>query len=57
MIPMRDKSRVQLNSDFWKQAQSKAELKQLIGNYMNKNYPGYRVVEVGKYYAICEIGR
>lgn len=54
---MRGKSRIILNSDFWKQAQSKAELKQLIGNYMNKNYPGYRVIEVGKYYAICEIGR
>lgn len=54
---MRGKSRVILNSDFWEQAQSKAELKQLIGNYMNKNYPGYRVIEVGKYYAICEIGR
>ena len=57
MIYMRGKSRVILNSAFWEQAQSKKELKQLIGNYMNKNYPGYHVVEVGKYYAICEIGR
>jgi len=54
---MRDKSRVQLNSEFWKQAQSKEELKQLIGNYMAKNYPNYRVIEVHKYYCICEIER
>lgn len=51
---MRDKSRVILNKKLWQQAQSKEELKQLIGNYINKNYPGYHVVEVGKYYAICE---
>lgn len=54
---MRGKSRVMLNTDFWKQAQSKQELKQLIGNYMSKNYPDYIVLEIHKYYAICYIGR
>lgn len=51
---MRDKSRVILSERFWEQAQSKEELKQLIGNYMAVAYPTYRVVEIGKFYAICE---
>lgn len=51
---MRDKSHVVLSKKFWEQAQSKQELKQLIGNYMAVAYPGYQVLEVHKYYAICE---
>ena len=54
---MMNKSRVQLAKKFWEQAQSKEELKQLIGNYMAVAYPGYEVLEVHKYYAICEISR
>ena len=51
------KSRVVLNPKFWEKAQSKKELKQLISNYMTVAYPDYRVIEVHKYYAICEIKR
>lgn len=54
---MNNKSKVMLNSAFWYKAQSKQELKQLIGNYMAKSYPDYTVLEVHKYYAICYIGR
>ena len=54
---MTAKSRVVLNPKFWEKAQSKKELKQLISNYMAVAYPDYRVVEVHKYYAICEINR
>lgn len=54
MTGMMNKSRVQLAKKFWEQAQSKEELKQLIGNYMAVAYPTYRVVEIGKFYAICE---
>lgn len=54
---MMNKSRVMLPRKFWEQAQSKEQLKQLIGNYMAVSYPDYTVLEVHKYYAICEIGR
>lgn len=54
---MNGKSKVILAKKLWEQAQSKEELKQLIGNYMATAYPGYEVLEVHKYYAICEVGR
>ena len=54
---MTARSRVVLNPKFWEKAQSKQELKQLISNYMTVAYPNYKVVEVHKYYAICEINR
>jgi len=54
---MIDKSKVILPKKFWDRAQTKDELKKLIGNYMATSYPNYRIVEIGKYYAICEIGR
>lgn len=57
MTFMTARSRVVLNPKFWEQAQSKKELKQLINNYMTVAYPDYRVIEVHKYYAICEIKR
>ena len=57
MTFMTAKSRVVLNPKFWEKAQSKQELKQLISNYMAVAYPDYKVVEVHKYYAICEINR
>lgn len=41
----------------WDKAQSKEELKQLIGNYIAVAYPNYTVIEIHKYYAICEIAR
>lgn len=51
---MNGKSKVILAKKLWEQAQSKEELKQLIGNYMAVAYPSYRVIEIHKYYAICE---
>lgn len=48
---------VLLPKKFWEQAQSKEELKQLISEYISVCYPGYTVLEVHKYYAVCEIGR
>lgn len=54
---MQNKSKVILSKKFWDKAQSKEELKQLIGNYMAVCYPDYTVIEVHKYYAICDIGR
>lgn len=57
MTFMTARSRVVLNPKFWEKAQSKKELKQLISNYMAVAYPDYRVVEVHKHYAICEINR
>ncbi|GGN66369.1 hypothetical protein GCM10007971_36240 [Oceanobacillus indicireducens] len=54
---MHNKSKVILSRKLWEQAQSKEELKQLIGNYMAVAYPSYQVIEVHKYYAICEISR
>lgn len=54
---MNDRTTVLLNPALWEKAQSKQELKQLIGNYMAKSYPGYRVVEIHKYYAVCEVMR
>ena len=49
-------SKVILPKILWDKAKDKQELKQLITAYMRR-YPDYRVVEIGKYYAICEIGR
>lgn len=54
---MRGKSKVILAKKLWDRAESKQELKQLIGDYMAKSYPDYVVVEIHKYYAICDIGR
>lgn len=51
---MYNKSKVILAERLWTESGTKEELKQRIGIYMNKNYPGYVVVEIGKYYAICE---
>lgn len=52
---MYETSRVILSKKLWDSSNSKEELKQKIGAYMKKNYPDYTVVEVGKYYAICEM--
>lgn len=54
---MIDRSKVILSKSFWTESKTKAELKQKISEYMNRNYPNYIVVEVHKYYAICEIER
>lgn len=52
---LKKKTRVILAKKLWDQSNSKKELKQRIRNYMSKNYQGYRVVKVGKYYAVCEV--
>lgn len=54
---MRGKSRVLLAEKLWTESESKQELKQNISLYMAKNYPEYTVLEIHKYYAICDIGR
>lgn len=51
------KSMVILSEKLWSDASTKEELKRNISKYMNKNYPTYQVVEVHKYYCICDIGR
>jgi hypothetical protein len=51
---MHNRSMVILPRKFWEQATDKRHLKQLIGSYLSVAYPGYEVVEVHKYYAICE---
>lgn len=48
------KTKVILAKKLWDRSNSKEELKREIGAYMSKNYPNYKVIEVGKYYAICE---
>ena len=54
---MRGKTRIILAEKLWTESESKQELKQRIGRYMSKNYAEYRVIEIHKYYAICETGR
>lgn len=54
---MMGKSMVILPKKFWVQAQSEEELKQFIGNYIAIAYPEYQVLEIHKYYCICETGR
>lgn len=51
---MYKKTKVILPRKFWDSSKSKKELKEKIASYMSKNYPNYRVVEVHKYYAVCE---
>lgn len=53
---MQGRSRVILPKWIWEKAKDKAHFKELEAHYM-RHYPGYKVVEIGKYYAICEIYR
>lgn len=53
---MYNTSRVILPKWIWDNAKDNNEFKANLANYMQR-YPGYRVVNVGKYYAICEINR
>ena len=53
---MYEKTKVILPKWCWDNANNKTELKQNIIYYMQR-YEGYKVIEVGKYYAICEIER
>ena len=48
---------VVLPKKFWDEAQTKEELDRLIENYMSFVYPGYQVLEIHKYHAICDTGR
>ncbi|GAQ17997.1 ABC transporter substrate-binding protein [Oceanobacillus picturae] len=49
---MHNNSRVILPTWIWTDSQTKAEFKDNLSKYMRR-YPGYTIVEVGKYYAIC----
>jgi len=53
---MHNTTRVILPIWCWDNANNKTELKQNITYYMSKSYPGYEVIEVHKYYAVCERG-
>jgi hypothetical protein len=53
---MYNTSRVILPKWLWDNAKDNNEFKTYLAYYMQR-YPGYRVVKVGKYYAICEINR
>lgn len=37
----------------WDEAKDKDHFKQLINQYM-KRYPNYKIMKLGKYYAICK---
>lgn len=47
-------TRVILPERLWIESSNKEELKRAISSYMARLYPHYRVIETGKYYAICE---
>ncbi|GGP17275.1 hypothetical protein GCM10011346_52490 [Oceanobacillus neutriphilus] len=49
------KTRVILPKMLWTAAEDEEHLKQLVNSYMVR-YKDYRVVEIGKYFAICERG-
>lgn len=40
----------------WDQSKDKEEFKSNLKHYM-RNYKGYRIIKVEKYYAICDTGR
>lgn len=50
---MHNQVRVILPKWCWDNAKNKTQLRQNIAYYLQR-YPGYRVIEVGKYYAVCE---
>lgn len=50
---MQDRTYIVLPKWCWDSADDKQELKQNISTYLRR-YPGYRAVEIGKHYAICE---
>jgi len=52
-----ERRKVLLAKKLWDKSKNKQELKENIGRYMAVAYPDYEVVEVHKYYAICEIKR
>ncbi|MGY0692947.1 hypothetical protein ACW2QC_09190 [Virgibacillus sp. FSP13] len=52
---MLERTRVILPRWIWDIAEDKEHFKQLVSSYMTR-YPGYKVIEIGKYYAICERG-
>lgn len=51
-----NKTRVILPEWIWNNATNNEEFKQNLSRYMLR-YPGYRILEVGKHYAICEVIR
>ncbi len=53
---MHNRTRVILPQWIWTDAKDKAMFKANLSMYMRR-YKGYTVIEVGKYYAICEIHR
>jgi hypothetical protein len=48
---------VRLPDWMWEAAKDNEHLKDLIRAYINKCYPGYRVIKVKGRMAICEINR
>lgn len=54
---MYEQSKVMLRKQFWDESADRQELKQKISKYMSASYPGYKVLEIHKYYCVCEIVR
>lgn len=54
---MHNQSNVVLPDKLWETAKDTDHLKDLIRDYINKHYPGYRVLKVKGRIAICDIGR
>lgn len=54
---MHNQSNVRLPEKFWEEARNKEHLTQLIVAYINKLYPGYRVIKVRGRFAVCDVGR
>lgn len=50
---MHELTRVVLPKWIWEEATDKDHFKQLVQQYMYR-YKGYKIIEIGKYYAICE---
>lgn len=54
---MNNQTKVVLPAKFWEEAQNKEHLKQLVLNYMRKNYPTYQVKGIKNGFAVCEFSR
>jgi hypothetical protein len=54
---MHNQTKVLLPAWIFEQAQDEKELKRFVLKYMNKSYPGYRILKVKGKFAICDISR
>lgn len=54
---MHNQSNVRLPEWMFETARDKEHLTQLIVAYINKLYPGYRIIKVRGRFAVCDVGR